>query len=126
MNDKAKSTGFSPLHIEATTLSDAWFQVVYKCIEEGKDFIIDKGSYEGEKRLEFDYITIHIKKPGVRPLLPEIPAQYNIPNPVDQGYIDEYMPYIMTGELKPGESYTYGQRICKYPIPQGDKKIICR
>ena len=109
---------FTPLHIEATSLPDAWFQTVYKCIETGRDFIIDRGSYEGMKRLEFDYITVHIKYPGARPLLPQIPAQYNLPNPVAEDYLDDYLPYLMTGELKPGESYTYGQRICKYPVAE--------
>jgi len=105
-----------PINIEATSLEDAWFQTLYKCVEVGRDFKIDRGSFEGEKRLEFDYITIHIKHPGSRPLTPVIPAQYNIPNPVPDGYLDDYITYLMTGEAKPGESYTYGQRMCKYPI----------
>lgn len=117
MSQEAKKKGLSPVHVDATTLPDAWFQVVYKCIEAGRDFVIDRGSYEGEKRLEFDYITVHIKKPGERPLLPQIPGQYNLPNPVDDNYLDDYLPYLMTGETKPGESYTYGQRICKFPVP---------
>ncbi len=107
----------NPIHIEATTLPDAWFQTIYKCIEAGREFVIDKGSYAGEKRLEFDYITVHIKMPGAKPLLPQVPAQYNLPNPVADDYLDDYLPYLMTGELKPGESYTYGQRICRYPLP---------
>jgi len=37
-----------------------------------------------------------------------------IPDPVDEAYLDDYLPYLMTGEEKEGESYTYGQRICKY------------
>ncbi len=108
---------FTPLHIEATSLPDAWFQTVYKCIETGRDFVIDRGSYAGMKRLEFDYVTVHIRFPGARPLLPQIPPQYNLPNPVADEYVADYLPYLMTGETKPGESYTYGQRICKYPIP---------
>lgn len=107
------------LTIEATTLSDAWFQAVYNCLEHGRDFNIDRGSYEGSRRLEFDYITINIKKPGERPLLPEIPSQYNIPNPVPGGmiYVDDYLAnYLMGSELQPGESYTYGQRLIEYPI----------
>ncbi len=121
MSNETKLKGLAPIHVDTTTLQDAWFQVVYKCIEAGRDFIIDRGSYEGEKRLEFDYITVHIKKPGERPLLPQIPGQYNLPNPVDDDYLNDYMPYLMTGELKPGESYTYGQRICKYLLPRDIK-----
>jgi len=105
-------SNLKPIHIEATTLPDAWFQTVYKCLEVGEIFKIDQGSYEGQQRLEFDHITIHIKKPGVHPLLPKIPEQYNIPDPADERYLDDYLPYLMTGELKEGESYTYGHRIC--------------
>ncbi|MCP4713509.1 MAG: thymidylate synthase [Deltaproteobacteria bacterium] len=111
------TTNFTPLNIEATTLPDAWFQTVYTCIERGRDFTIDRGSYAGQKRLEFDYITAHIKFPGSQPQLPQIPGQYNLPNPVADDYLDDYLPYLMTGAMKPGESYTYGQRICKYPLP---------
>jgi thymidylate synthase len=114
--------GLTPVFIDATTLPDAWFQAVYKCLEMGRDFVIDRGSYAGEKRLEFDFITVHIKKPGERPLIPQIPGQYNLPNPVADDYLNEYLPYLMTGEAKPGESYTYGQRICKYPLPFGDRE----
>lgn len=102
--------------IEATDLQDAWFQTVYKVLEEGRVFVIDRGSYAGQKRLEYDYITVQIKYPGTRPLLPQIPSQYGIPNPVADDYLDTYMPYLMTGELKPGESYTYGQRMTRFPI----------
>ena len=99
------------IYISATTLPDAWYQALYKCIEEGREFLINKGSYKGQKRLEFDYITIRIKKPYVQPLLPDIPAQYNIPNPVALDYIAEYLPYLMTDIKQTGEDYTYGERI---------------
>jgi thymidylate synthase len=102
-----------PIHIKATTLPDAWFSTVYACLEHGKEFVIDSGSYEGEKRLEFDDITVHILKPTIPPLLPEIPVQYNLPNPASDDYLVDYVPYLMTGTKKEGESYTYGQRLCE-------------
>jgi len=98
-------------HVNATSLGDAWFQTLFRMLEEGRVFKIDRGSYEGQKRLEFDWITVHIKHPGARPLLPQIEAHHNIPNPVADDYLDEYLPYLMTRELKEGESYTYGQRL---------------
>jgi len=99
--------------LECRDLGDAWFQTVYKILEAGSVFTIDRGSYAGQKRLEFDWITIQIKNPGSRPLLPQIESHYNIPNPVSDDYLDNYIPYLMTGELKAGESYTYGQRMNK-------------
>jgi len=104
------------IDIEATTLSDAWFQTVYNCLEHGRDFKIDRGSYEGDQRLEFDYITVHITHPGSEPILPSLPSQYSIPNPVAEDYLTDYIPYLMTGELKKGEAYTYGQRLTRYPF----------
>ncbi len=115
------------VNIKATTLADAWFQAVYKCLEVGRDFTIDRGSYEGDKRLEFDYITIQIQEPWHEPLLPKIPETYNLPDPVEEGYVDEYLPYLMTGEIADGESYTYGSRLNMaqhhYPIRKHTKYL---
>ena len=94
--------------IEARDLPDAWFQCVYNILEKGRTYQIDRGSYEGQKRLEFDYVTVHIKFPGTRPLLPDIPPALGIPNPVADDYLDQYLPYLMTSEKKEGEEYTYG------------------
>jgi thymidylate synthase len=102
----------NPLFIKATDLQDAWFQSVYNILEHGREFVIDKGSFAGQKRLEFDYMTIHITHPWTLPLLPKLNPMLGLPDPVAEGYLDDYLPYLMTGEEKPGEAYTYGQRIC--------------
>lgn len=102
-----------PIHIKATSLSDAWFQTLYKCIEVGREFKIDQGSFEGQKRLEFDHVEVHITHPDILPLLPQLAEGSTIPNPVADDYLDDYLPYLMTGEEKKGEAYTYGQRLCK-------------
>jgi thymidylate synthase len=95
--------------IEARDLPDAWFQCVYRLLEAGREYLIERGSFKGQKRLEFDYVTVHIKYPGVRPLLPDIPPALGIPNPVAEGYLESYLPYLMTAAKQPGEDYTYGQ-----------------
>lgn len=97
--------------IEARDLPDAWFQCVYEIMDKGHEYVIDHGSYAGQKRLEFDYVTVHVKYPGVRPLIPDIPASLGIPNPVAEGYIEEYLPYLMTPKKEPNEDYTYGERL---------------
>ena len=84
-------------------------------MDKGHKYLIDHGSYVGQKRLEFDYITIHIKYPAVRPLIPEIPPSLGIPNPVAEGYIEQYLPYLMTPEKQPNEDYTYGERLAGWP-----------
>lgn len=103
-------------HIKATTLGDAWFQTLFRILEEGSVFKIDRGSYAGQRRLEFDWATIHIQHPSVVPLLPQIEDHYGIPNPVKDDYLDDYISYLMTGEVKDGEAYTYGQRLTRFPI----------
>lgn len=99
------------LSIVARDLPDAWFQCLYSIMDNGRQYVVDHGSYKGQKRLEFDYITIQVKFPGTRPLLPEIPPALGIPNPVEQGYLDNYLSYLMTPERKPQEDYTYGERL---------------
>ena len=95
--------------IQARDLPDAWFQCIYRLLETGREYTIDRGSYAGQKRLEFDHVTIHIKYPSVRPLLPDIPPSLGIPNPVAEGYLEQYLPSLMTSDKQPGEDYTYGQ-----------------
>ena len=103
-------------YIKARDLGDAWFQTVFKILEEGSVFTIDRGSYAGQKRLEFDWITVNVKYPDTRPLLPHIEAHFNIPNPVADDYLDDYLPKLITASMEPNESYTYGQRLTGYPI----------
>lgn len=110
--------------IVARDLPDLWFQTIYQLLEQGRKFTIDKGSYAGETRLEFDYFIGHVLHPGTKPLLPDIPPALGIPNPVDEAYIyggegydRSYIEYIMSPRKEPGESYTYGERLTKAKIP---------
>jgi len=107
-----------PIFIDALSLEDAWYQTLYACLEHGGRFKIDRGSYAGSERLELDYTTIHIKRPWEEPLLPRLPETATFPPPGDQDYLNKYVSYFMTGELSPGESYTYGSRICATHIDQ--------
>jgi len=34
--------------LEARDLPDAWFQCIYRLLETGREYIIDRGSYEGQ------------------------------------------------------------------------------
>lgn len=95
--------------LQSRDIPDAWFQCVYEIIDKGHRYQIDRGSFQGQERLEFDYITVQIKYPGTRPLIPDIPEALCIPNPVADGYIESYLPYLMTAEKQPNEDYTYGE-----------------
>jgi len=113
--------------IQARDLPDLWFQAVHDILDVGRRFTIDRGSYAGQTRLEYDYFTGQIAYPGTKPLLPDIPAHCSIPNPVEEDYIyggegydRSYIEYLMTGHKAPGESYTYGERLAHTPL-RGDK-----
>ena len=99
--------------LQATTLPDAWFQALWHILKEGiPEYKIDQGSYAGQVRREFDYITIHIKYPGVKPHVPDIPPGLGIPPPTAQEYVDEYVArYLMTNTKQDNEQYTYGERL---------------
>lgn len=114
-----------PIYVEATTIEDAWFQLLYKLLEVGFTYEIQHGSYVGDQRLEFDFVTVYIKYPQKRPLEPKIPIQYSIPDPVEPGYIESYIPYLMTPTKEPGEAYTYGERLSGYQWYSGGKPVEC-
>ncbi|MBT8350908.1 MAG: thymidylate synthase, partial [Deltaproteobacteria bacterium] len=109
--------------ITARDLPDLWFQAIHDILDHGKRFNIDRGSYAGQTRLEYDYFFGHVLHPHSEPLLPDIPPSCGIPNPVEEAYIyggegyeRSYIEYLMTGHKEPGESYTYGERLTRTPI----------
>jgi len=99
--------------LQATTLPDAWFQALWHILKEGiPEYKIDQGSYAGQVRREFDYITIQIKYPNVKPHIPDFPPGLGIPPPTTQEYVDEYVArYLMTNVKQDNEQYTYGERL---------------
>ena len=110
--------GIGLTQIRATDIPDAWFQCVYQLLDApSRKYEIEHGSYVGQTRLEFDWITVGIARPYSEPydtMLPKIPAHLGIPDPVEPGYVEQYAPYLMTDQLLPGEQYTYGSRIAPF------------
>ncbi len=102
-----------PVLIEARDLPDAWFQCVYRIFEDDSvhEYVVDKGSFEGIKRREFDIIMVNIKYPGTRPLIPDIPVELGVPQPTSMEYVEEYLQYLMTDRKRENEVYTYGERL---------------
>lgn len=102
-----------PTYIEARDIPDAWFQCIYSIMdEEGvHEYPVERGSFEGVKRREFDVVMVHIKYPGVRPLIPDVPAELCVPAPTSMEYVEEYLQYLMTDARKENEIYTYGERL---------------
>ena len=104
-------------HVEARDLPDAWYRCLFGILDDEnlkagktKRYSIDRGSYEGQQRLEFDFIVVRIKYPGSLPLIPDTPE--GVPAPVDMKYVEEYLSrYIMSDVKAEGEEYTYGERL---------------
>jgi thymidylate synthase len=101
--------------IEARDLSEAWFLCLRKTLTEGYEYKIDRGSYAGQRRKELDFVTIQVRNPGTRPLVPTVPQ--GVPPPTSMEYVESYLPYLMTAHKGEGEQYTYGQYLEKQ-IPQ--------
>jgi len=103
-----------PVFIEAFDLDDAWFQCLSEILDKGHVYTITRGSYEGQKRLEFDFVVIRVKKPSHQ-IIPMIPEGMSIPAPTDMDYIQGYLSYLMTGTKTETEDYTYGERLVGRP-----------
>ena len=89
----------NPVFVEATTLSDSWFQLIWNVLDHGRRFTIDRGSYAGTTRLEFDYITVRIKRPVSEDPLDMLP------------YIPDHFCFFLqcSSSVFPGNNY------CGYP-----------
>lgn len=99
-----------PVFIDAFDLDDAWFQCLSSILEKGHVYTITRGSYEGQKRLEFDFVVIRVKKPSHQ-IIPIIPEGMSIPAPTDMDYIQGYLSYLLSGVKTQTEDYTYGERL---------------
>ena len=111
---------FKPIYINATTLDDAWFQLLSEINKHGRKYKIDNGSYAGQNRLEFDFVSGFINKPHERPLAPRMPESSTLPRPTTDDAIEQYFAnYIMDPTLAPGEEYRYSSwingQLLEYP-----------
>jgi thymidylate synthase len=97
--------------IQARDLAEAWFLCLAKTLSEGYEYIIDRGSYAGQKRKELDMVVIQVSFPATRPLIPDVPQ--GVPPPSTMEYVESYLPYLMASKKKEGEQYTYGQYLEK-------------
>jgi thymidylate synthase len=104
-----------PVFIDAFDLDDAWFQCLSAILDKGYVYTITCGSYEGQKRLEFDFVTIRVRKPSHQ-IIPIIPEGMSIPAPTDMEYIQRYLSYLLTGQKTETEDYTYGERLVEPKI----------
>ncbi len=106
------------MYIEGTTIDDAWRGMITACVQNGIDYRVTKGSYEGQLRKQFPNVMIKVKTPWLRPLAPILPP--SLPRPTTDEAIQEYfVEYLMSPIVKENEDYTYGS----YIAPQIDTVI---
>lgn len=98
-------------HIEARDLPEAWYLCIKDVMENGRDYKITEGSYVDQYRRQLDYVTVQIKHPGTKPLIPDIPPGLGIPPPASDEYVQKYLDYLISDVKQPNEEYTYGERL---------------
>lgn len=101
--------------IEAKTLPEAWFLCLREAMDNGHEYLIDRGSHEGIYRRELYSTTVRVEYPGSRPLVPDVPE--GIPPPSSMDYVEQYLPYLMTSDKSQNELYTYGEDI-DFQLPE--------
>jgi thymidylate synthase len=113
----------TPFFVQAKTISDAWFQLIYNLFDHAYTQAIQKGSFEGEQyRLQYPGIAAYIEHPYYD-MVPVMPPGSNIPAPTTMEYIEDYFAnYLMDPELSENETYKYASRV-HHPMPRGGTQL---
>lgn len=101
-----------PVFVEANTLGDTWFQLLWDIYKYGRKTPITYGSMAGANRLEFDFVSGISMFPHTRPLAPIMPEGLGIaPTTTDEKIGEYFAGYLMNPVLEEGEHYKYAQWI---------------
>jgi thymidylate synthase len=113
----------TPFFLEAKTISDAWFQLIYNIFDHAYTQDIQRGSFEKEQhRLQYAGIGVYIEHPS-QDMIPIMPAASNLPPPTTMEYIGDYFAnYLMDPVLSENETYRYASRI-HHPLPKGGSQL---
>jgi thymidylate synthase len=109
--------------LQAKTISDAWFQLIYNIFDHSYTQKIQRGSFEREQsRRQYPGMAVFIERP-YEDILPIIPPALGIPSPTTMDYIESYFAnYLMDPELAENETYKYASRI-QHPMPKGGTQL---
>lgn len=113
----------TPFFLQAKTIADAWFQLIYNIFDHAYTQNIQKGSFEKEQyRLQYPGLAVFIERPS-EDMIPIIPPALGIPSPTTMEYIEDYFAnYLMDPALAENETYKYASRI-HHPMPQGGTQL---
>ena len=101
------------MHLQATSISDAWYRILYNLEDEAYRQDVERGSFEKEQyRLQLPWLSVEIMHP-LQDMIPIMPPGSNIPPPTSMDYVQEYFVDYLLGGKPPAanESYTYASRI---------------
>jgi len=108
--------------VEGFDLPDAWFTLLGKVLDKGREYSVDQGSFTGKKRKELQFVAVMVTNPGQRPLVPQMPPGVGIPPPTTMEYVEEYYhAYFVGSEKQPHEEYTYGSYVYAQLLPLLEK-----
>jgi thymidylate synthase len=108
--------------VEAFDLTDAWFTLLGKVLDEGREYVVDQGSFTGKRRRELEFVVLKVTNPGQRPLVPPMPPGVGIPPPTTMQYVEEYYhSYFVGPDKQPHEEYTYGSYVHAQLLPLLEK-----
>ena len=112
-----------PFLLQAKTIADAWFQLIYNIFDHCYTQTIQKGSFEHDQyRLQYPGLAVFIEHPD-EDMIPVIPPGLGIPSPTTMGYIEDYfVNYLMNPRLSENETYRYASRV-HHPMPQGGTQL---
>ena len=121
--DAKREGNMVPFCVNAKTISDAWFQLIYNLFDHAYTQDIQQGSFENEQyRLQYPGIAVYIEYPGIE-MVPVMPPGLGIPSPTTMEYIEDYfVHYLMDPTLAENETYKYASRI-HYPMPKGGTQL---
>lgn len=92
--------------INALSIPEAWWMCMNKVLHYGREYVIQRGSFAGKRRKEFELAVINIEYPYMQPLVPSVPE--GVPAPTTMEYVYDYLPYLMSDAKASNEEYTYG------------------
>jgi len=96
--------------VKVFDLDNAWRYTLWCCARNGYDYVVKKGSYEGQIRRQLDYLSIIVEEPWTKPFNFYTPP--SIPPPTSDAKINKYFEdYLATDTKCDTEDYTYGQFI---------------
>lgn len=97
--------------VEYRTIGEAWLNLCQGCVENGREFVITRGSYIGQRRRQFNSVAFTITHPETRPL----GFEYRGLAISDDKSIEKYFAdYLINPALTDNEQYTYASRIAPY------------